>query len=224
MKPLIIGRYQRPRCFIGVDLKCLPCTYVHSKNAWMTSAIFQNWLLEINQRMLIQRRNILLFVDNAPCHRVTAKLSNIRIEFLPPNCTSVAQPLDQAVIWSFKCKFRKMLLDYVISGIESDLQDKMAANIQILQAIHLTKRAWDEVHPDTVVNSFCKAGFLMGPLVPVIEETDCDLVENFLDYVSADERLFNQEVEQIDYDNEEVSCDWFYLRFKNLIALGPTNR
>ena len=64
----------------------------------MTSDIMHSILTKFNAQMKAQGRNILLFIDGAGCHpsNLTApgRYSNIRIVFLPPNTTSVLQPLD----------------------------------------------------------------------------------------------------------------------------------
>ena len=41
-------------------------------------------------------------MDNVPCHPVDIILSNIRLQYFPPNTTSVLQPLDQGIIRAFK--------------------------------------------------------------------------------------------------------------------------
>lgn len=42
-KLMVIGKSQNPRCFKGV--KTLPVDYKANKNAWMTAAIFKDWLI-----------------------------------------------------------------------------------------------------------------------------------------------------------------------------------
>jgi hypothetical protein len=49
-----------------------------------------------------EKRKFLLFVDNATSHPKDLKLKNIKIVFLPPNTTSIRQPLDQDIIKNFK--------------------------------------------------------------------------------------------------------------------------
>lgn len=48
LTPLIIGRYKKPRCFKGVDVKKLPVFYESNKTSWMTAEIFTNYLNYIN--------------------------------------------------------------------------------------------------------------------------------------------------------------------------------
>jgi hypothetical protein len=54
--------------------------------------------------MRAQNQNIILLVDNAPTHSLyeNTSLTNITIEFLPPNTTAHLQPCDQGIINSFK--------------------------------------------------------------------------------------------------------------------------
>ena len=42
VQPLVIGKFAKPRCMKNVAEPPLP--YKHSKNAWMTKVIWQEWL------------------------------------------------------------------------------------------------------------------------------------------------------------------------------------
>ncbi|KAL4709481.1 hypothetical protein ACJJTC_012818 [Scirpophaga incertulas] len=66
LKPLVIGKAMKPRCFKGV--KSFPTDYRANKKAWMTTELFNNWLLTINGDMKRQKRKILLFLDNCTVH------------------------------------------------------------------------------------------------------------------------------------------------------------
>lgn len=57
LKPLVIGKYENPRCFKGV--KSLPVIYRANKRAWMTSDIFIEWLRIVDRQMFSQKRSIL---------------------------------------------------------------------------------------------------------------------------------------------------------------------
>lgn len=95
LPPLVVGKYANPRCFRGLHTSCLPCKYASSKNAWMTKLIFEEWLTDLNRKMQIEGRHVLLFLDNASAHKTTRCFSNVELKFLPPNATSVIQPIDQ---------------------------------------------------------------------------------------------------------------------------------
>jgi hypothetical protein len=72
IKPLIIGRAKNPRCFKNVSL---PVEYRNSKNAWMTSSIFENWFhysFVPEVRKFLRKKKLeqkaMLLLDNAPSH------------------------------------------------------------------------------------------------------------------------------------------------------------
>ena len=194
LSPLVIGKYRSPRCLRGLDVKALPCTYKNSLNAWMTSEIFQHWLSEVNQKMVEQHRKILIIVDNATCHRTTREFSNIKLVFLPPNCTSVLQPMDQGVIWSFKCLFRKKLLEIVISSVEDE--PKISKHkISVLEAMHFVRRAWVEVHPEVIKNAFRRTNLMPteGTIASPPPDVSCELIQDFSEYVKIDDHLFAED-------------------------------
>ncbi|VDP26228.1 unnamed protein product [Echinostoma caproni] len=118
--------------------------------------------------------------------------------------------MDQGEIWSFKCSFRKHLLEYVLSLTE-DEQRIMKPEVDILMAMHLIKKAWVSVHPHVLFNAFMKARFKSTLMQPVMQppEDKCDFIENFTDYVSIDDRLFGEEIACLEFDDEEVG----YLKF-----------
>ena len=67
----------------------------------------------------LKERNLpikaLLLMDNAPCHPCPDELESpsnrgIKHLFLPPNTTSLIQPMDQGVLECMKRRYRKELL------------------------------------------------------------------------------------------------------------------
>ncbi|XP_057324247.1 tigger transposable element-derived protein 4-like [Microplitis mediator] len=75
LKPLVIGKSKKPRCFSGC--KSLPLDYEANTIAWMTSEIFKEWLLKIDKKMIKDKRNILLFIDNCTAHNLIPPLKAI---------------------------------------------------------------------------------------------------------------------------------------------------
>jgi len=108
-KLLVIGKAARPRKF-PKDLSILPVQYEHSKKAWMNSVIWDKFLRSWDRQMKLKGRKILLLVDNAPAHPDVPNLTNIRVEFLPKNTTSLIQPADAGIIKNLKGKFPFLVL------------------------------------------------------------------------------------------------------------------
>nr|XP_002735421.1 PREDICTED: tigger transposable element-derived protein 6-like [Saccoglossus kowalevskii] len=120
IKPFVIGKAAKPRCFKNIDPKTLPVYWNSNKKAWMTSALFEEYLRDLNNQMRRKRRKILLFLDNATSHCPNIRLSHVTLKFFPANTTSVLQPLDQGIIRAFKARYRKRLLRSVIAKIDTE--------------------------------------------------------------------------------------------------------
>lgn len=69
VKPLIIWKSQRPRCFKGKDISKLGIHWRSNKKAWMTAEVFEEWLMDFDRKMVKEKRNVLLVLDNATCHK-----------------------------------------------------------------------------------------------------------------------------------------------------------
>ena len=110
LKPLVIGNAARPRAFKQniVIPDNLPVTSKHNKKAWMTTAVFEDWLNQLNETMKKKKRRIILFVDSATSHVVSKKLSNAHVKFLPPHLMLELQPLDQGIISSNEGQLQKV--------------------------------------------------------------------------------------------------------------------
>lgn len=133
----------------------------------MTSVIFEEVLKIFNSRMKSQGRQVLLFLDNAPCHP-NIILSNVKLVFLPPNTTSACQPLDQGIIRAFKVQYRNLLMRRVISTIDSQtdvmvLGEEVVKSITVLDALGWIHQAWNNVKIETIKNCIFKCGFAVEP-------------------------------------------------------------
>ncbi|XP_053561178.1 tigger transposable element-derived protein 1-like [Bombina bombina] len=107
----------------------LPVHWRANKKSWVTADLFEDWfdtcfVLEV--KAYCKDNNIpfkiLLLVDNAPGHPQTLdELNpNIRVEFLPPNTTSLLQPMDQCVIAAFKLNYLKRTFSKCIAAIDKE--------------------------------------------------------------------------------------------------------
>lgn len=101
-----------------------------------------------------------MFLDNAGSHPREVNLKNVKIIFLPPNSTSVCQPLDQGIINNFKFYYRDLVLKHILAkmgGVKS--ASELSKTIDVLEALYFIKAAWSRVTATTIQNCFGKAGF-----------------------------------------------------------------
>ena len=67
------------------------------------------------------------------------------------------QPLDAGVIANWKIKYKKKLLQYVCSKVDSvNNASEIVKSINVSMAIKWGKKAWSEVSQDTIVKCFKK--------------------------------------------------------------------
>lgn len=144
-KVLIVGKSAKPRCMKNVH--SLPCEYTWSKKAWMTTPIFSNWLVKFNAEMKRKNRKIILLIDNCTPHNETPKLDCIRVEYFPPNCTAVLQPLDQGIIKAVKTRYRALLMKHILQGIDRNEETKT----NVKEAMEMIAGAWGDVSQTTIV-------------------------------------------------------------------------
>lgn len=162
--PLVIGKAKKPRCFRNIDPQSLPVVWTANKKAWMTTAIFTDWVTKFNQKMRAL----------PPSHPQDLELSNVTLKYLPANTTSMLQPLDLGVIKNFKCHYRTCQLRAVLSKIESASDAaEVAKSIIVLDACNWIKAAMSDIKPVTVEHCFRKAG-VKHELEATIETVDAD--------------------------------------------------
>jgi len=121
--PLVIGRFANPRCF--KTCKELQCDYESNSSAWMTRAIFQNWLAKWNNKLRKSKRRICLIIDNCTSHLKIPDMSNIQLKYFPKNTTAILQPMDQGIIAAFKCHYRSTLAVKMSLSVESRISSSL---------------------------------------------------------------------------------------------------
>jgi hypothetical protein len=125
----------------------------------MTTTIYEDYLTQLDRKLDAENRKILLSVDQCAAHtKNTTYLSNIKIVFLPANCTSQLPPLDLGIIHVFKCHYRKQL---TVARIDGGLfQDAIQMKLDVLFAVLFMAEAWRLMTPMTIKNYFLKCSFL----------------------------------------------------------------
>lgn len=164
---LVIGKSRHPRGFKGV--KSLPIWYKANSKAWIRQDLFEQYLRKLDCKYEQQKRKVLMFVHNCGANRHINNLKAITLEFLPPNTTSVLQPMDQGVIKNLKLHYRSRLLNSVLLCVDR----YKSYIVDVLSAISIVSDAWTAVTQDMIHNCFGHVGFVVGR-----EDRDSGTVQN----------------------------------------------
>lgn len=162
-----IGKSKKPRAFKNFkDLSSLPVCYRNQRSAWMNCEIFSDWfhkqfVPQVEKHLAKNNlpRKAVLLLDNAPSHPSEDELKNgdIKCVFLPPNVTSLCQPMDQGVLESLKRTYRRKLLTVLIAGMdEGESVTESLKKVDMLDVVMWVSQAWDEIKPFTLVRSWRK--------------------------------------------------------------------
>ena len=157
---LVSGKAKQPRCFKNV--KTFPTEYRFSRNAWMTSQIWTNWLQNWDLHLCRENKKILLLVDNCSAHVL---LKQIQMMFLPPNMTSLIQPCDMGIIRALKAYARHEIRCRIIEKIDDSMEgdtkmaNEIAKEISVSDAIHILATSWVKVAAKCIQNCWGKAKF-----------------------------------------------------------------
>ena len=148
---------------------CLRCfgRWFANQTAWMTSYVFESWMMASMYISNLKKQKILLIMGNYVTHSLkhvgrgessglsTLQLSNICIVFLPPNFTSVVQPLDQGIIASLKVWYKKKLLEWILSQFNLCTHQHLRVIVSnVRHAIMQCSQAWREMNPQIKGNNW----------------------------------------------------------------------
>lgn len=182
IKPLVIGKSLKPRCFKNLNMNDIGVNYFGNRKAWMTSIIFEKYLTELNNKMRSEKRKILLFLDNASSHP-NLHFSNITLQYLPANTTSKLQPLDAGIIANMKVHYKKLMLQNLLLEMEgSDSVTALTKKITVLDAINLLKVACKRISNSTIIKCFLNTGFLFeDDEQNEVDETEAQMIGNLIE-------------------------------------------
>lgn len=141
--------------------------------------MLQDWIAKVNAKFKVEKRHIVLLLDNAPTHLIVDVpkhtvqgfqlyyLSNVTVIFLPANTTSLVQPLDQGIIAAFKARYRRHLVRATLAALEKD-DDLTIAKIKpnMLEVLKWVRWSAKALTPETIRNCWFKADILGTDKVP----------------------------------------------------------
>lgn len=103
-----------------------------------------------------------MLLDNAPTHPSEEILNSIDdkciVKYLPPNVTSLIQPMDQGVISAMKRHYKTGFLRELLSQNHDNNNDVVSfvKKLTVLDCMHVLKEAWISLTPTTLQNSWKK--------------------------------------------------------------------
>ncbi|CAB1104665.1 unnamed protein product [Ectocarpus sp. CCAP 1310/34] len=130
------------------------CPYYAQKSGWLDSSLCQRWFDEVFVPFVKKTtgKKVALLWDNCPGHRIKNDDPQIVIIFLPPNVTSVFQPMDMG------CR-----------GLNEAGQPTM------LDVTEILSQKWESFLDQTVIRCWLKATILPGEHESALKDKDTRL-------------------------------------------------
>jgi hypothetical protein len=156
LKPVMVYHSANPHVLKGCVKHHLPVHFYSNTKAWVTGPLFSDYLtskLEGELQEYCAKENlafkILLIVDDAPGHPTTIQdlCEHIKVVFIPPNTSSLIQPMDQGVIATFKAYYLKKTFETLVKAVDDKNMGvkEFWKNFCITDAIMLVGEAWSAV-------------------------------------------------------------------------------
>lgn len=184
-KPMLIYKSETPRAFKNKRKEHLPVFWRSNKSAWATKIIFKDWFLNSfipEVKEFLSKKNlafkVLLLMDNVASHDPSLQdlHPDVEVVFLPPNTTSLLQPMDQSVISTFKALYMKHVMDDMLKAVNHGCLEAGSSfkvnnfwkKFTILDAIGYVDKSWNEIKNSTL--NRCWSKLLPDAVVYTIEE------------------------------------------------------
>ncbi|CAG4982090.1 unnamed protein product [Parnassius apollo] len=147
-------------------------------------------------------------LDNAPTHPSAELLERengkFKVKFLPPNVTSLLQPMDQSIIDTLKLLYRKQLLRRLLSVDEDNVEVVLSffKEMNLKECCYMVVEAWDLIEKKTLNKAWDRV--LNRENENLITNTDDSILEDINELM-----LMIQICQDCDEDDmkEWITCD-----------------
>ncbi|KAH9088220.1 hypothetical protein Ae201684P_015555 [Aphanomyces euteiches] len=137
--------------------------YAVQPKAWMDSRVWPMYLREVLSGVIAKPSVVL--VDNFDAHvseegyRVVNEELGSHLCAIPPNATSVCQPLDVGIMAPFKKYLRRLWLEETFMEGDDDEDDEESPTSRVKRLVMIKRaiKAWDLITAEEVRASFAKA-------------------------------------------------------------------
>uniref|UniRef100_UPI00358DF661 tigger transposable element-derived protein 1-like isoform X2 n=1 Tax=Myxine glutinosa TaxID=7769 RepID=UPI00358DF661 len=162
LKPLLLYHSENPRALKGYLKPQLPVIWRSNPKGLMTVSVCQDYVINYFSNFIEKytreshlTNKALLLVDNAPAHpgHMEDWCYNVQVVFLPPNTTSLIQPMNQGVIAAFKAYYLKRTMKQIISETDGDNKPTIKEfwqEFNIRKALENIKDSWAELSASTM--------------------------------------------------------------------------
>ena len=207
LKPLLIYQSENPRALKGFSKAQLPVIWKSNKKAWLTSSLCHEYVTGYLSPALEEyaaasniANRFLLIIDNAPSHPRAMEdwAENIEVLFMPPNTTSLIQPMDQTVIATFKAYYQRRTMAQLVQAMDNNpdltIQEYWRM-YNIKKGIDNIAEAWNEVDSTTMNAAWSK----VWP----------DVVSNFTGFVPTSVNSLREDIVRLSHSAgfDEVDAD-----------------
>ncbi|XP_023314095.1 tigger transposable element-derived protein 1-like [Trichogramma pretiosum] len=164
---MLVYRAENPRALKRKQKEHLPVFWKSNKTAWVTAKTFTDWFtlsFVPEVRAFSSRENlsfkVLLLLDNCAALPDALMTSNpdVKILFLPPNTTSLIQPMDQSIIATFKSYYIKGVSRNILNSLHQstseDYVKQFWKNFNIAHSISIVDESWRMIKNTTLNNGW----------------------------------------------------------------------
>lgn len=227
LKPLLVYRSENPRAFKNKSKAGLPVIWKSNAKAWVTASLFEDWfghhfIPEVERYCRLKEIpfKVMLLIDNAPGHPPATLINfdpRVEVVFLPPNTTSLLQPMDQGVIKTFKAYYTRRSFAHLHEAMrqKNELSVKdFWKQFNVLDAVRIIGQSWNEVSQKTlngVWKKLCPFFFTsetQGETISDPEQID-SIIEEVVDIAKQlNLEVDNDDVQELlDSHNQELTID-----------------
>ena len=129
----------------------------------MNHYIIKEYLYWFNNQMRIKGKKALLLMDNFSAHELGVELieeakglSYTKVMWLPPNATSIYQPLNQGIIQNWKSHVKQRFVKFMAHTF--DQGKDLSKEMHVLHAVRWGIEAWEnDVTPTTIQNCWARS-------------------------------------------------------------------
>lgn len=168
---VVIGKSKTPRSFPRHfdPMRDLGIFYQSQCNAWNTKHLWAITMRGYDKIGELEGRTLVNIVDKCSAHAIDYNVyHNVVSMFLPPNMTSCLQPVDASIGRSFKCAFRRLLVEHILEYVDKLMllpaeergTFKIWQAVTTYDAVCMMAKAWNMVPQSVVINGWLQTGIL----------------------------------------------------------------